>query len=167
MLKDLNRLDPKTLRNELKKCCGSEKWATMMCAQQPFESQDQLLALADKIWLEECALQDWFEAFDHHPKIGDLQNLEKKLAGAKEWSGEEQSGVHKASKEVLMALAAGNRAYEKKFGYIFIVSATGKTAEEMLELLQERLGHDQQEEIIIAIEEQRKITKIRLKKLLS
>jgi 2-oxo-4-hydroxy-4-carboxy-5-ureidoimidazoline decarboxylase len=105
------------------------------------------------------------EAFEQHPKIGDINSLKKQYANTVAWASNEQAGVDAASDEVLQALAKGNDDYERKFGYIFIVCATGKSAGEMLELLQSRLTNDPESEIKIGAEEQNKITKLRLEKL--
>ena len=107
----------------------------------------------------------WLEALESHPKIGDLESLRMKYAGNKEWSGGEQAGVNSADEATLVALAEGNETYEQRFGYLFVVCATGKSAAEMLALLQERLGNEADEEFTIACGEQRKITHLRLDKL--
>jgi 2-oxo-4-hydroxy-4-carboxy-5-ureidoimidazoline decarboxylase len=125
----------------------------------------ELLEDAEEQWWQ-CSEADWKEAFAHHPKIGDIDSLKKKFASTAAWASGEQSGVNAAGDEIIKALAEGNRLYEEKFGYIFIVCATGKTAKEMLELLQERIKNDPGEEIKIAAEEQNKITKLRIEKLL-
>ena len=165
-LTDLNQLEETKLKAVLTNCCGASKWVNEMAGRFPFESEDALFKLAEKIWFEHCGKADWLEAFSHHPKIGDLKSLEKKFANTRDWSGQEQAGVNLATKEVLKALAEGNKAYEEKFGYIFIVCATGKSASEMLAMLQNRLENDPKEEIHIAMQEQHKITEIRLNKLL-
>ena len=90
-LKALNQLPLSALEEALKKCCGSQKWASLLSAQRPFKRKKKLLSLAQQIWLEECSLDDWLEAFSHHPKIGDLKSLEKKFATTKNWSGREQA----------------------------------------------------------------------------
>jgi 2-oxo-4-hydroxy-4-carboxy-5-ureidoimidazoline decarboxylase len=105
------------------------------------------------------------EAFEHHPKIGDINSLKEKYPNTKEWASDEQAGINVASEEVLHAVAKGNEDYEKKFGYIFIVCATGKSAGEMRQILESRLMNNPDEEIQIAAEEQNKITKLRLEKL--
>lgn len=105
---------------------------------------------------------DWLEAFAHHPKIGDRQALARRFAGTRDLSSREQSGVGAASDATLAALAERNDAYEARFGYIFIVCATGRSAEDMLALLEERLGHRPADEIRIAAEEQARITALRL-----
>ena len=109
--------------------------------------------------------QAWLEAFGGHPKIGDLDSLRMRLAGNKQWSAGEQAGVEVANEETLQRLADGNREYEQRFGYVFIVCATGKTAAEMLALLESRLRNDDSTELSAASEEQRKITHLRLGKL--
>ena len=166
-LKELNHLEKFFFEAVLYDCCGSANWAEKMEEQRPFEDIETLYTIAKKIWFEDCKEADWLEAFTQHPKIGDIKSLEKKFASTKEWSSQEQAGVNEASMEVLKALAAGNEAYEQKFGYIFIVCATGKTAAEMLDLLNERLPNEPGKEIHIAMGEQHKITEIRLEKLLS
>jgi 2-oxo-4-hydroxy-4-carboxy-5-ureidoimidazoline decarboxylase len=130
----------------------------------PLADIDDLWRVAGKVW-HECREEDWLEAFGHHPRIGDLEELKKKYGGT--GASMEQSGALDASMKILEALAEGNRVYEKKFGYIFIVCATGKSAEEMLGLLRERLGNDAEKEIRVAMGEQEKITRLRLEKLLS
>ncbi len=117
-----------------------------MAAGRPYMGEDELFHYSDKIWFD-LAKDDWLEAFSHHPKIGDIESLSKKFADTKQWAEGEQSGVNTASQEILQALAHGNLAYEDKFGYIFIVCATGKSAGEMLEILQERLKNDTEAEI--------------------
>jgi len=126
---------------------------------------EQVRRAADEIW---WALEpdEWREAFTHHPKIGDMASLRTKFASTKAWAAAEQASVREASEAILTRLAQGNAAYEQKFGYIFIVCATGKSAPEMLALLEQRLPHPPTLELKIAAEEQRKITQIRLGKLL-
>jgi 2-oxo-4-hydroxy-4-carboxy-5-ureidoimidazoline decarboxylase len=131
----------------------------------PADDMIELLEDAEDQWWQ-CSEDDWKEAFSHHPKIGDVESLTKKFASTAHWASGEQSGVGIASKETIEALAEGNRLYEEKFGYIFIVCATGKSAEEMLEMLQSRLENNPAEEIKIAADEQNKITKLRIEKLL-
>jgi 2-oxo-4-hydroxy-4-carboxy-5-ureidoimidazoline decarboxylase len=163
---ELNNLSSEVAMGEFLKCCGSSSWAKKMLANRPFTSKKDLFSVSNSIWAE-SSVEDGLEAFQHHPKIGDLKSLEKKFASTKDWAGGEQSGVNTAAKETLIALAEGNNAYEKKFGYIFIVCATGKSANEMLSMLNERLKNDPKDEIKIAMNEQNKITLIRLEKLLA
>jgi 2-oxo-4-hydroxy-4-carboxy-5-ureidoimidazoline decarboxylase len=165
-LNTFNTLTPDDAREQLGRCCGATRWVEAMVQRRPFRSAGDLFEAADQIWYN-LSPGDWREAFSHHPKIGDLESLKRKFASTRQWSAGEQSGVDGAPEEVLQALAAGNKEYERKFGYIFIVCATGKTAAEMLSLLQERLGNDPETEILTAMREQSKITRIRLEKLLS
>lgn len=152
---------------ELSKCCGSTVWVAKMLEKRPFTNEQELFNLAEEIWRNNCTEQDWLEAFAHHPKIGDIKSLERKFASTKKWASGEQSGVNNADFKTLQELADLNQEYEYKFGYIFIVCATGKSAEEMLMILKSRINNSAEQEIKIAAEEQNKITKIRLEKLLN
>lgn len=165
-LQRLNEMGAEEARGELLRCCGSSRWATAMIASRPFASPAVLLEAADSVWLglDEAA---WREAFAHHPKIGDREALRSRFATTAAWAADEQAGASVAAENVLQALAEGNAEYERRFGYIFIVCATGKTAPEMLALLRERLPHSPQEELPVAAAEQAKITRLRLRKLLS
>lgn len=162
----LNTLSQQEAFDELFRCCGCTNWANKLSAQRPFTSIQDLFSKSDLIW-SKATREDGLEAFQHHPKIGDIKSLEKKFTSTKEWAGGEQAGVNTASQVVLQDLAKGNEDYENKFGFIFIVCATGKTADEMLMLLNERIGNDLETELKIAMNEQNKITKIRLEKLIS
>ncbi len=165
-LDEFNNLDTQTRFTELFKCCGSTTWAKNLAEKPTISSKEELFAISDEIW-SNVSKEDGLEAFTHHPKIGDVSELEKKFASTKHWAGNEQAGVNEANQAVLEALAKGNHDYEAKFSYIFIVCATGKSAEEMLALLNARIGNDPETEFKIALGEQNKITKIRLEKLLS
>ncbi len=120
----------------------------------------------DRVWWS-LTPDDWLEAFRSHPKIGEKKASDKVSAQSQQWSGQEQAGVSRASQDTADSLAALNRAYEQKFGFIFIICATGKTSEEMLAALQTRLNHDSDTELRLAAAEQAKITELRLKKLLT
>lgn len=165
-LLQLNNLDSDLAAIELRQCCGSERWVQAMLKQRPFFSKDILFAVADEIWYN-LSPKDWREAFSHHPKIGDLESLKTKFATNHNWAHSEQSAVHNAHNSILESLKAGNDEYERRFGYIFIVCATGKSAQYMLSLLHERLTNDPDVEIKIAMNEQAKITRLRLEKLLA
>jgi 2-oxo-4-hydroxy-4-carboxy-5-ureidoimidazoline decarboxylase len=165
-LHELNILPPDQLKQELYKCCGSKTWVEKMLPFFPADDMAELLYDAEDQWYE-CSPADWLEAFTQHPRIGDLESLKEKYFTTAGLAIGEQHGVTKASQQTLEALAKGNEEYEKKFGFIFIVCATGKSAEEMLQLLQQRLPNSREEEIKIAMDEQNKITQIRLQKLLS
>ena len=134
-----------------------------MLEKRPFPSIEKIFETANEIWWQ-LDRKDWLEAFSHHPKIGDLDSLKKKFAGTADLAASEQSSVSTAREETLQALAKGNKEYEEKFGYIFIVCATGKSPEEMLALLQQRLPNKEADEIKIAAEEQSKITRLRLER---
>lgn len=164
-LHELNTLGAKQLKEELFKCCGSSAWVKNMMPYFPADDLVELLEDAEEQWWM-CNEKDWKEAFSHHPKIGDIDSLKKKFASTAGWASGEQAAVSTANEETLKALANGNRLYEEKFGYIFIVCATGKSAEEMLTILQTRLQNNPEVEIQIAADEQNQITKLRLQKLL-
>ena len=146
-------------------CCGSRRWAQKMAEACPFADVSDLLKQADEIW-QNLEAEDWLEAFAAHPKIGAKKGVSHQTEQSAEWSKGEQSGTQSATDSVKAELEEYNRLYENKFGFIFIVCATGKCAEEMLEICRRRLNNDVETEIRIAAEEQRKITEIRLKKLL-
>jgi 2-oxo-4-hydroxy-4-carboxy-5-ureidoimidazoline decarboxylase len=162
----LNQLPVLEARDALTRCCGAARWVDGMLSRRPFRDAPDLFDQADRVW-QALGPQDWLEAFTHHPRIGDLASLRAKFASTAQWASGEQAGVQSADEAVLEALAEGNRAYEAKFGYIFIVCATGKSAAEMLAILQSRLPNHPELELRIAAGEQAKITKIRLEKLLS
>jgi 2-oxo-4-hydroxy-4-carboxy-5-ureidoimidazoline decarboxylase len=162
----LNNLPPAALKEALSKCCGATSWVNQVAAIFPVRDKQQLLAAAGQVWFA-CSEKDWREAFTHHPRIGDIHSLKEKFASTRQWAEGEQSSVRETSQQTLEALAKGNEQYEQKFGYIFIVCATGKSAEEMLALLEARLHHEPADEINIAMGEQNKITLLRLEKLLS
>lgn len=143
----------------LLECCGSRNWATRMLAARPFQDVSQLETAATDIWWH-LAPADWLEAFSKHPKIGEKGNVSQ-------WSSEEQSGMNTAAIHTAKKLAALNQTYFDKFGWIFIVCATGKSADEMLSLLEARLPNRPDDELRIAAAEQNKITLLRLRKLLS
>jgi 2-oxo-4-hydroxy-4-carboxy-5-ureidoimidazoline decarboxylase len=165
-LVELNQLPVAERRAALITCCGSSAWVTKMVEIFPVDRKEQLLNQAEIIWnsLDES---DWREAFTHHPKIGNINSLREKFANTRAWAAGEQSGVSTATQEVLENLAKCNQLYEEKFGYIFIVCATGKSAAEMLAILTNRLPNSPETEIKIAAGEQAKITQIRLEKLLA
>lgn len=161
---DFNSQSKEFAFKEVFNCCGSTSWATQVVSNRPFSTVEKLKLVSDEIW-KNISVEDILEAFTHHPKIGDKKSLEKKFASTSNWATNEQSGVDKAEINILEELAKGNLEYENKFGFIFIVCATGKTADEMLKLLNERLPNSIDEEIRIAALEQNKITHLRLDKL--
>ena len=136
-----------------------------MTAARPFADVGELLTKADTI-CRSLNAEDWLEAFRAHPKIGEKKAAAAQSEEARKWSAQEQSGIRNAAAGTMAALAAGNQDYEQRFGFIFIVCATGKSSEEMLTILRGRLQNDAETEMGIAAEEQRKITRLRLEKLL-
>jgi 2-oxo-4-hydroxy-4-carboxy-5-ureidoimidazoline decarboxylase len=164
-LHELNTLPRQQLSDVLLKCCGSHAWVNKMLPFFPAEDLVEILEDAEEQWFL-CSEADWKEAFAHHPRIGDLDSLQKKFASTAEWASGEQSGVRSVSQEMLAALAEANKKYEEKFGYIFIVCAAGKSAGEMLTLLETRMQNSLEVEIEMAADEQNKITKLRIEKLL-
>ncbi|MEO5684953.1 MAG: 2-oxo-4-hydroxy-4-carboxy-5-ureidoimidazoline decarboxylase [Chitinophagaceae bacterium] len=165
-LTELNHLSKTEQTASLEKCCGAAAWVQKMMAQFPFADKASLLKVAATQWWQ-CKPADWLEAFTHHPRIGSRETLAKKFSATVHWTVNEQQGTHGADENTIDALLAGNDAYEKKFGFIFIVCATGKSAAEMLALLQARLLNEKGTEIRLAAAEQNKITILRLEKLLA
>jgi allantoicase len=149
---------------ELFSCCGSRAWAGGMADLRPFKSLDDVLAAADAVW-RGLTPADWLEAFKAHPRIGEKKAEARQDARARGWSEKEQGALSAAATETLAALAEGNRAYDERFGHIYIVCASGKSADEMLANLRGRLGNPPDAELHVAAEEQRQITRLRLEKL--
>ncbi len=147
-------------------CCGSSEWARRMTASRPFASEIELMETAAAIW-NDLEISDWLEAFAAHPKIGETKSAPVQQARSAKWSAGEQAGMSLADDAVRKYLTAANSEYYDKFGFIYIICATGKTAGEMLDLCRTRLGNDRGTEIANAAREQQKITAIRLRKLLS
>src|SRR6266550_3919387 len=164
-LSRLNELSTDLAEAEFLKCCGSKRWAREMTDARPFADVDGLFEKADAIW-RSLSQHDWLEAFLAHPKIGEKKAVAAQSEQAQGWSAQEQSGTQGALAGTMAALAERNRAYEQRFGFIFIVCATGKTSEEMLAILESRLKNDDETELRIAAAEQAKITRLRLEKLL-
>lgn len=162
-LSEFNQLPETEAFEVLFSCCGSSEWAKQLLAKRPFSTLENLKKESDLIWLF-CKEPDWLEAFSHHPKIGDKKALEEKFKKDK-WAANEQSGMNSASEDIVVQLAQANMDYERKFRFIFIVCATGKSAEEMLKLIKDRLYNNRDKEILNAMQEQNKITHIRLDKL--
>lgn len=161
----LNSLDHQSAVDAMQRCCGASRWATAMANARPFDDEAELYERAEAIW-GEMEKSDILEAFSHHPQIGaDLEELKKKFASTASWSSNEQAAVAEADEAVLIRLRDRNAEYLDRFGYIFIVCASGKSADEMLELLEERIDNDPDTELEIAAGEQAKITKLRLEKL--
>lgn len=163
-LERLNGLSVDEARRQLHVVCGSAKWVDAMVAGRPFASVESMHAAADEAWFG-LQRQDWLEAFSHHPRIGERNLAQAKFAATATQSSKEQSGMAGASEAVRAEFAAGNAAYEKKFGHVFLVCATGKTGEEMLGTLRARMQNDAATELRNAANEQSRIVRIRLGKL--
>lgn len=162
---ELNTLSPHELERELLHCCHCKKWVQRVLIHRPFSSLNKLLGIASEEWF---ALDEpsWLEAFEGHPRIGDINTLRQKFfEKSKTWSSSEQSLVSEANESVLSELKSLNDFYFDKFGFIFIVFATGKSAQEMLSLLKIRVENSREEELMNAAKEQDKITQLRLVKL--
>lgn len=156
-LDELNALDDEDARNAFTSCCGSTRWVTLMVNARPFDSVDDVIESADAAW-SKTGPADWLEAFSHHPRIGERGSGREAA---------EQAGAQSAPRTVREQISEINNAYEKKFGHIYIVCATDKTGEEMLDIAKTRMRNEPEQELEVAAEEQRKITEIRLRKLLT
>ena len=161
----LNKLNVNEAESVFRDCCGSRAWARRMAESRPFLMIESLYQRADTIWYSLSA-SDYLEAFGAHPVIGAKYTSSNKRSQFAEWSSGEQSGMDAAGDAVRDDLAEANRLYLAKFGFIFIVCATGRSADEMLAICRARLGNSLETEMKIAAEEQRKITEIRLNNLL-
>lgn len=149
----------------LERCCGASRWVDAMLARRPFGDDARLVSIADAEWAR-MEGDDVREALTHHPRIGaDLDELRKRYGSTASWAMAEQAGAGAAGEATLVALRDGNLRYEARFGHIFVVCATGKTAAEMLALLEARMANEPDVELAVAAAEQAKITKIRLEKL--
>lgn len=158
----LNALEPRQAADVLRRACGAERWVTSMLARRPFASTGELLASASEEW-QRATEQECLEAFSQHPQIGeDLPALRERFGSTLDLTSREQAGVEGSSEETLLALRDMNVAYRRRFGFIFIICATGKTAAQMLEALRQRLDNERRAELAIAAAEQARITRLRL-----
>ena len=158
-----NNLSAEEAAREILPCCGSTAWAAEMTSKRPLQTDGALLAASDEIW-RSLGEADWIEAFRSHPRIGESHAEKSVAAQSSAWSEQEQQKAAPADEATKTALKWGNREYEQKFGRIFIVCATGKSASEILEILRRRLHNDDATELQQAAEEQRQIMQIRLSK---
>ena len=157
-----NKADETTALEAMIACCGARRWASAMVALRPISSVLELSEAADRVWSTMQA-PDWMEAFACHPRIGERKAAHA-AAKSVAWSRQEQSSAASSADRTRAALAAGNALYEERFGFTYIVCATGKSAEEMLAILKRRLNRDRATELKEAAEQQRQITQIRLGK---
>lgn len=166
-LEELNSLQEGDCRKALFSCCGSVKWVEKMLSFRPFPNKEDLQDKAGTQF-RSCDHEDWLEAFSHHARLGGRKNPEKDgIEDLSQWEKQEQAGTATANNTLLDELGEANIEYENKFGFIFLFCATGKSAAVMLESIYERLPNELNNELDIAMEEQNKITKLRLEKLLS
>ena len=159
-----NRMPDALAAELLRSCCGAERWVQGMIARRPFVDIHAVLASADEVG-RTLGPDDWREAFKHHPRLGETRSAVAQDDRARIWSFGEQTGVRNTDKSMRAELAAANAAYEARFGFICIICATGLGSSEILELTKDRLANDLEDELPIAAEEQRKITRLRLLKL--
>ena len=161
-----NDLSAQEAAEQVLPCCGSSAWARELAACRPLRDEAALIAASDEIW-RRLQADDWLEAFSKHPRIGERKAPPTAPSQSASWSAQEQKNVADAAESVQRALAQANREYEQRFGRVFIVCATGKSAQEMLDILRRRMQNDDATELHAAAEEQLKITNIRLKKWLN
>jgi OHCU decarboxylase len=159
----LNRLPREGAYAELLKCCGSTRWAREVAALKPFWDVTQVVIIGHRVW-SELQTEDWLEAFRAHPKIGETRAKAAVTEEERRWSEGEQQRASGATGETRAALAEANREYEERFGFIFIICASGRTAEEILAALRGRMTNDRDTELRVAAAEQWDITELRLRK---
>lgn len=164
-LADWNAADSARALDAMLACCGARRWAQDMVALRPVESITALSEAADRVW-KSMEVADWLQAFACHPRIGERSNAHAATRSAA-WSRQEQSSTTDAPKPVITELEEKNALYEQRFGFTYIVCATGKSAEEMLAILNRRLASDRDSELREAAEQQRLIMQIRLGKWLA
>lgn len=163
-LAELNAMPGEPAERELLTCCGSRAWAREVAAGRPYADVESLMAAADRVWVALSAA-DWLEAFSKHPRIG--EHAARAAADVeRRWSEGEQSRAREGAPAVLTELAMANAEYENRFGHVFLICATGRSAAEILQQARERLQNDPDRELRVAAEEQRRITHLRLRKLL-
>jgi OHCU decarboxylase len=161
----LDSLPAADAARQLTVCCGAHRWVEQMVAARPFGNPDRAKQEADRIW-NSLGPADWLEAFDHHPRIGESKSAVAQDAKGASLSRAEQSRVAAAAVDVKRQLAEANAEYERRFGFIYIVCAAGRGADELLAIARQRLGNDRDSELRVAAEEQRRIMQLRLARLL-
>jgi OHCU decarboxylase len=159
----LNRLSREEAYAELLKCCGSTRWARETAALKPFWDVTQVVIIGYRVW-SELSEDDWLEAFRAHPKIGETKTKAAVTEQEQRWSEGEQARAQESSDATRAALASANREYEERFGFIFIICASGRTAEEILAALRARITNERDAELRVAAGEQWNITELRLRK---
>lgn len=164
-LDDLNSMPRDEAEELLRACCGATSWVNAMLDRRPYESATRLLDDADVAWAM-TSVDDWHEAFSHHPRIGDKAGRSGQPGLADGWSEAEQKKIRLASSSTHDQMSLVNIAYERKFGHIYIVNATGKSANDLLTIARSRLKNNAEKELRIAADEVRAITRVRLEKLI-
>ncbi len=162
----LNALATNDATRVFSNCCGSRRWVDRMLAARPYATRDDLLAAADREWTR-LDREDWLEAFGHHPRIGERNLAQPRLAATAVQSGKEQSGMAGATEEQRAEFGINNAEYERRFGHVFLICATGKSATEMLDQLRTRIKNDAATELTNAAREQSRITALRLERWLN
>jgi 2-oxo-4-hydroxy-4-carboxy-5-ureidoimidazoline decarboxylase len=161
-----NDMPQEEAAKEILSCCGSRAWAAELAGLRPFADEQSLFEAADRSW-RDLPKEDWLEAFRSHPRIGEQHAANKTTATSASWSRSEQGQMKEADAVILERMREGHRAYEERFGRIFIVCATGKRPEEMLRILERRLKNDSQEELTESAAQQQQIMQLRLRKWLA
>ena len=161
----LNALSAQDATLEFASCCGSESWIAGMLARRPFGSRDCVF-LAAEVVFQSLQEADWQDAFAHHPRIGEQRAAKAVSAGTARVSADEQSSIRVAGHAAQLELAHANAEYDQRFGFIFIICASGKSAEDILVALRERMGNSREIELLVAAREQRQITRMRLEKMM-
>lgn len=162
----LDALPPDEAAAAFRACCNASRWVDAMVRARPFATVPALFEAAERAWAD-TAEPDWHEAFRGHPRIGETKAAAGQSAAEQRWSSQEQQGAARADDEARRALAEVNRAYEARFGHIYLVCATGKSADELLAIARARLANDPATELRVAASEQLKILRLRLAKLLT
>lgn len=165
-LADLNALPPHAAEPLLGACCGAPGWVHAMLARRPFQSVESLLAASDAVCASLAPAQ-WLAAFAHHPRIGEQRAAVEVSGAAQSWSEAEQTAAASGDEAVRHELREAQRLYELRFGYIFIICASGRSSSEILDALRARMQNAPDAELRAAAEEQRKIARLRLEKLVS
>lgn len=165
-LDDFNALSDAKAADVFTACCGARRWVDAMMNRRPFATVAEVIDAANEAW-NATTERDWREAFDHHPRIGESRSAAHRGAHAAQWSSDEQSRASSADRIIKQQLVDVNTEYEARFGHIYIVCASGRSADELLEVARARLSNSPAVELRVAAEEQRKITELRLRKLLS
>lgn len=165
-VEQFNDLEADDARMALVNCCAANAWVDCMLNLRPYRQVSEIFQYAEVFW-DKTNKYDWMEAFEGHPQIAEMHMFKNNYAVAGDLPDSEPSIMDDASDEVIEAMIARNEAYKTKFGFIFVAYSTGKSAEEVLGLLNDRLLNDKDKELRLAAEEQRKITRLRLQKLFS